>query len=70
MKEVTIIDPPSGWRYGFPKIYDFIPSSPNLLDEEYEKEIVEWFLDNGYPQHEINQGSLKWCRYWQEEVDA
>jgi len=50
-----MIDPPSGWKYGFPKPYlnpDNIP-------------IEEWFLKNGYPQHEIDKGSLKWVRQFE-----
>ena len=38
-----MIDPPSGWRYGFPKV---IP--------EDVTDTIQWLLDNGYPQHEID----------------
>ncbi len=38
-----IIDPPSGWRYGFPKVFD----NPNDLDTD------EWFIQNGYPIEEV-----------------
>ena len=43
------IDPPSGWRYGFPKIWDSI-ESPNL---------PEWLAGQGYPEPET-----EWIRCW------
>ncbi len=39
-----MIDPPSGWRYGFPKEYD----NPDNLP------MYEWLVANGYPQEEID----------------
>lgn len=49
-----IVDPPSGWRYGFPRVYDPRP-------EETE---VSWFARVGYPWAMIYQGMLKHCRWW------
>jgi hypothetical protein len=43
------IDPPSGWRYGFPKIWDSI-ESPSL---------PEWLAGQGYPEPET-----EWIRCW------
>lgn len=63
----NIIDPPSGWKYGFPKEDTFTPSKPDLTEDEYNRERVQWFLDNGYPQSEIDNGGLKYCRYWFSE---
>jgi len=37
------IDPPSGWRYGFPKPFP-----------ETTIPTVEWLVANGYPQREID----------------
>lgn len=51
---VMIVDPPSGWQYGFPRPYDIKDSETN----------EEWFLSKGYPQHLIDQGMLKHCRWW------
>jgi hypothetical protein len=45
MKTVLVIDPPSGWQYGFPKPY----INPN----NYSKE--KWLRVNGYPRKLINQ---------------
>ena len=53
-----MIDPPEGSRYGFPKE---IPETVN------NENIVEWFLEQGYPQTLIDQGMLDHCRMWMEE---
>lgn len=54
----TMIDPPSGWKYGFPKV---LP--PDV------KDTTQWLLDNGYPQHEIDKcGKHFYCRYWEIDV--
>jgi len=42
----TMIDPPSGWRFGFPKE---IPKK--VIEEEG---VINWLVDNGYPQSEID----------------
>lgn len=58
-KTVTYIDPPSGWRYGFPKI----------IPEDQMKRSREWLIENGYPQAEIDKMKEHfYCRYWNEEV--
>jgi hypothetical protein len=49
-----IIDPPSGWKYGFPKPYD----------KEENETSEEWFIRNGYPKELIDQGMLNYCRSW------
>ena len=48
------IDPPTGWKYGFPKV---LP-----------KEVVDlkqWLLDNGYPEKDIEL-AMNYSRYWEE----
>ena len=40
------VDPPSGWRYGFPKLYD--PSR--------DGDMTEWMIANGYPDRLARQG--------------
>lgn len=69
MVKYLVVDPPEGWKYGFPKIWDFKPSHPNLPGENYEQEYKEWFLDHGYPQKLVSQGMLEHCRYWESEED-
>ena len=56
--KIKMIDPPSGWKYGFPK----------PIPEDVEN-TFKWLVENGYPQHEIDScGDYFCCRYW--EVDA
>ena len=51
-----MIDPPSGWQFGFPKVYDKEP-----------KETKEaWLLRNGYPKSLIDRGMHHYCRYWDD----
>ena len=40
-----MIDPPSGWRYGFPKAYDRTTDGDDM---------VTWLVQEGYPQREID----------------
>ena len=46
-----LYDPPSGWMYGFPKVY-----AP--LDGESMKDTL---LRDGYPQHEVDSGLWRRC---------
>ena len=48
------IDPPNGWRYGFPKV---IPVQTKANGEDA---IKAWLLNNGYPQHEIDNGGMRY----------
>lgn len=41
LKRPYWVDPPSGWRYGFPRLYD--PAK--------DGDMTEWLVANGYPQH-------------------
>jgi len=57
--KIKMIDPPSGWKYGFPK----------KLPEGI-KDTKKWLVENGYPQHEIDScGDYFYCRYWERESD-
>ena len=56
-KMILIVDPDSGWRYGFPK------ACP--LKELGGKEFIEWLIANGYPKERAEFGA-KYCRYWYE----
>lgn len=55
---ITMYDPPSGWRYGFPRQY--LPLSGETL--------VHTLLRDGYPQHEINNGGAEHVRFWDVPV--
>lgn len=60
MTKRTIIDPPSGYLYGFPKA---------IPDEAAGEFFASWMREQGYPQKLIDQGMLKHCRYWEEDDD-
>lgn len=54
---IRMIDPPSGWKYGFPK----------PLPDDVE-DVYKWLVANGYPQAEIDAcGDYFYCRHWEEE---
>lgn len=57
-----LYDPPSGWRYGFPKPYR--PLEGETLEDT--------LLRDGYPQREIDNGGAKYCRFMGDraELDA
>tara|TARA_R110001592_G_scaffold107420_2_gene300686 strand:+ start:21 stop:194 length:174 start_codon:yes stop_codon:yes gene_type:complete len=51
-----MIDPPSGWKYGFPK------AKPDDVTN-----IIAWLLSEGYPQSEIDKmGNTLFIRTWEE----
>lgn len=54
-----LIDPPSGWRYGFPK-----PVSQEVLDDT--ETLAIWLMLQGYPEKEIPL-AVKYSRYWEVE---
>lgn len=35
------VDPPAGWKFGFPRIYNKNKDNPDL---------VEWIIECGYPR--------------------
>lgn len=54
-KNKLIIDPPEGWKYGFPKE---IPQGV--------KDIKPWLIENGYPKELIDSyGEHFYYRYWE-----
>lgn len=56
----TMIDPPSGWRYGFPKQFP---------DEVKDEDLEKWVVENGYPQKLVDDGMMKHCRFWEVKGD-
>lgn len=53
------VDPPSGWKYGFPKVFD-LASGQTLVD---------FLKESGYPEKDLEFGA-KYCRWWEyEEVE-
>lgn len=56
--KVMMCDPPSGWKYGFPK----------PIPEEV-KDVKAWLVSEGYPQAMIDSMPKHfYCRYWEEEI--
>lgn len=53
MKNI-MVDPPAGWRYGFPKVY------------RHDRPIEQWLIDNGYPEHDAHWASTV-MRCWPVE---
>lgn len=59
MSKKMYIDPPSGWKYGFPKVI------PNDVED-----INSWLVQNGYPQKEIDScGKHFYYRCWESEEE-
>jgi hypothetical protein len=59
---MLVYDPPSGWKYGFPKPY--LPKPGETL--------AETLLRDGYPQREIDNGGASYCRFLgtKEELES
>jgi len=58
-----IIDPPEGWRYGFPKP---IPGDMVIASEEV---FSEWLVENGYPSERLFE-ALRYSRYyWERDIE-
>lgn len=52
-----MIDPPEGWRYGFPKE---IPADVT--------DTLSWLVEQGYPRSLIDRlGNSFFCRHWVED---
>ena len=60
-----MVDPPSGWKYGFPKP---VHEEYYLLENEFN--MISWLVSEGYPQAEIDAcGGYFFIRTW-EEIDT
>lgn len=66
-----MIDPPSGWKYGFPKP---LPDDAWLeVNGEFgladDFKVIDWLIENGYPRHEVELcGDHFYCRSWPENA--
>jgi hypothetical protein len=60
-----MVDPPSGWKYGFPKP---VPEEYYSLENDFN--MNQWLVSEGYPQTEIDVcGDYFFIRLW-EEIDT
>ena len=50
---VIMVDPPGGWRYGFPKVLDETVTFRKFL------------LNNGYPREDLDLAE-NYSRYWED----
>lgn len=51
-----MVDPPDGWRYGFPKV----------CPEEHKHRILDWIVEVGYPKAEVEKlGKYFHVRCWE-----
>lgn len=52
------VDPPEGWKHGFPAIYD----------SETDGQMSEWIINKGYPVQTIKEYGEQWhIRCWPAE---
>jgi hypothetical protein len=61
--KVTVIDPPGGWRYGFPKP---VHEEFHTLGSDFD--LARWLVAEGYPEKDIGL-ALKYSRYWETEIE-
>lgn len=45
MTDTLIVDPPSGWKYGFPK----------PVPDDRRHDIIAWLVEEGYPRRIIDE---------------
>jgi hypothetical protein len=66
-----MVDPPSGWKYGFPKALPeeaIMGYGGNDYRVKDTFNINEWLVQEGYSKEEIEKcGEQFWCRYWIEK---
>lgn len=49
-----LIDPPSGWQYGFPKV------CPIEVYDQGGEAIIDWMIKEGYPESVTKTGWFYW----------
>ena len=66
MYKKLMIDPPSGWKYGWPKYVDEIEGR-RVLDLSLD-ELIDYVLDRGYPAQLKDQ--IGWTRFLWVDRDS
>lgn len=59
-RKEMFIDPPEGWRYGFPRV---LPR--NLIGDS--EGLERWLIQNGYPKEDVDC-AMKYSWYWEGEA--
>ena len=60
-EKALMIDPPSGWRYGFPR-----PVPEDFFSEGFN--FVDWLIECGYPAADVPL-AINYSRYWEVKND-
>jgi hypothetical protein len=65
MNKVLMVDPPEGWKYGFPK-----PMHEEYFTLKEDFDFGRWLVSEGYPQSIIDGFPNKEisCRCWWAEI--
>lgn len=58
MKTNMMVDPPTGWKYGFPKLYN----------EEKDGDFRQFLLNSGYPEKDVDF-AMQYIRCWEPESE-
>jgi hypothetical protein len=61
-QRVLMVDPPSGWLYGFPK-----PIPPQYGTTFPDIDLRGFLLDSGYPPHEVDF-AVRYMRFWEQDI--
>lgn len=56
MTKPVIVDPPSGWRYGFPLAWD----------KDKHPDFRQWLIESGYPEADVDF-AVEYSRFWYEK---
>lgn len=52
----ALIDPPEGWRFGFPK-----PAPAGVGREAFLATLSDWLMENGYPRGLLDSSDVVAC---------
>lgn len=59
---MMVVDPPEGWRYGFPKA---VPKGYMKMSWEDKK---KWYISEGYPAEKIEEmGNFFYVSMWHKD---
>jgi hypothetical protein len=58
MTSTLYVDPPEGWRFGFPK----------AVPKDREADLLSWMIEQGYPKEMFDKYSMMRC--WREEGES
>jgi hypothetical protein len=66
MQKVLMVDPPEGWKYGFPK-----PMHEEYFTLKEDFDFNRWLVSEGYPQSIIDSFPNKEIPYrcWWSEIE-